>query len=144
MDWWPKKATSLPSGMLSVQSWWEEAEERPLFPLLMLKPASPQLVTHISPVPPSLPVVQLPFSFQTRKILTACEKNPTDAYQLNYDMHNPFDICAASYRPIYRGKPVEKCPLSGACYFPEFRGQICRVTTVSTVCFTPPWTSLHP
>ncbi|XP_006752894.2 PREDICTED: coatomer subunit alpha, partial [Myotis davidii] len=70
---------------------------------------------------------------QTRKILAACEKNPTDAYQLNYDMHNPFDICAASYRPIYRGKPVEKCPLSGACYSPEFKGQICRVTTVTEV-----------
>ncbi|XP_059529883.1 coatomer subunit alpha isoform X2 [Myotis daubentonii] len=70
---------------------------------------------------------------QTRKILAACEKNPTDAYQLNYDMHNPFDICAASYQPIYRGKPVEKCPLSGACYSPEFKGQICRVTTVTEV-----------
>nr|KAF6315929.1 COPI coat complex subunit alpha [Pipistrellus kuhlii] len=70
---------------------------------------------------------------QTRKILAACEKNPTDAYQLNYDMHNPFDICAASYRPIYRGKPVEKCPLSGACYSPEFKGQICRVTTVTEI-----------
>ncbi|CAO2638403.1 Coatomer subunit alpha [Lemmus lemmus] len=70
---------------------------------------------------------------QTRKILSACEKNPTDACQLNYDMHNPFDICPASYRPIYRGKPVEKCPLSGACYSPEFKGQICRVTTVSTI-----------
>uniref|UniRef100_A0A8D1WMC1 Coatomer subunit alpha n=1 Tax=Sus scrofa TaxID=9823 RepID=A0A8D1WMC1_PIG len=70
---------------------------------------------------------------QTRKILSACEKNPTDAYQLNYDMHNPFDICAASYRPIYRGKPVEKCPLSGACYSPEFKGQICRVTTVTEI-----------
>ncbi|KAJ7307546.1 hypothetical protein JRQ81_009571 [Phrynocephalus forsythii] len=70
---------------------------------------------------------------QTRKILTACEKNPTDAHQLNYDMHNPFDICAASYRPIYRGKPVEKCPLSGACYSPEFRGQVCRVTTVTEI-----------
>ncbi|XP_005203500.1 coatomer subunit alpha isoform X1 [Bos indicus x Bos taurus] len=70
---------------------------------------------------------------QTRKILSACEKNPTDAYQLNYDMHNPFDICAASYRPIYRGKPVEKCPLSGACYSPEFKGQICKVTTVTEI-----------
>ncbi|MBV97347.1 Coatomer subunit alpha, partial [Eschrichtius robustus] len=70
---------------------------------------------------------------QTRKILSACEKNPTDAYQLNYDMHNPFDICAASYRPIYRGKPVEKCPLSGACYSPEFKGHICRVTTVTEI-----------
>lgn len=73
------------------------------------------------------------FPLQTRKILSACEKNPTDACQLSYDMHNPFDICAASYRPIYRGKPVEKCPLSGACYAPEFKGQICRVTTVSLV-----------
>ncbi|XP_043540753.1 coatomer subunit alpha-like, partial [Chiloscyllium plagiosum] len=68
---------------------------------------------------------------QTRKILAACEKTPNDAHHLNYDMHNPFDICAASYKPIYRGKPVEKCPLSGACYSPEFKGQICRVTTVS-------------
>ncbi|KAK2540018.1 Copa [Columba livia] len=70
---------------------------------------------------------------QTRKILSACEKNPTDTYQLNYDMHNPFDICASSYRPIYRGKPVEKCPLSRACYCPEFHGQICRVTTVTEI-----------
>uniref|UniRef100_A0A7M4F4Z5 Coatomer subunit alpha n=2 Tax=Crocodylus porosus TaxID=8502 RepID=A0A7M4F4Z5_CROPO len=70
---------------------------------------------------------------QTRKILSACEKNPTDTYQLNYDMHNPFDICAASYRPIYRGKPVEKCPLSGACYCPEYQGQICRVTMVTEI-----------
>ncbi|KAG9480760.1 hypothetical protein GDO78_010170 [Eleutherodactylus coqui] len=68
---------------------------------------------------------------QTRKILAACEKNLTNTYQLNYDMHNPFDICAASYRPIYRGKPVEKCPLSGACYSPEYKGEICRVTTVA-------------
>lgn len=76
------------------------------------------------------PRVNVAAFLQTRKILSACEKNPTDTYQLNYDMHNPFDICAASYRPIYRGKPVEKCPLSGACYCPEFHGQICRVTTV--------------
>ncbi|XP_058556945.1 coatomer subunit alpha [Neofelis nebulosa] len=70
---------------------------------------------------------------QTRKILSACEKNPTDACQLSYDMHNPFDICAASHRPIYRGKPVEKCPLSGACYSPEFKGQVCKVTTVTEI-----------
>lgn len=40
--------------------------------------------------------------FQTRKILSACEKTPTDAHELKYDQHNPFDICAASYIPIYR------------------------------------------
>jgi len=39
---------------------------------------------------------------QTRKILAVCEKTPTDACDLKYDEHNPFDICAASYMPIYR------------------------------------------
>lgn len=69
---------------------------------------------------------------QTRKILAACEKSLTDAHQLNYDPHNPFDICAASYTPLYRGRPVEKCPLSGACYCPKYKGEVCRVTQVSS------------
>ncbi|ELT95580.1 hypothetical protein CAPTEDRAFT_156336 [Capitella teleta] len=70
---------------------------------------------------------------QTRKILAACEKTQTDAIELKYDEHNPFDICAASYVPIYRGKPVVKCPLSGACYLPEFKGTVCTVTQVTEV-----------
>lgn len=70
---------------------------------------------------------------QTRKILAVCEKTPTDACDLKYDEHNPFDICAASYTPVYRGKPVVKCPLSGACYLPEYKGQICRVTEVTEI-----------
>ncbi|KAK0050417.1 coatomer subunit alpha [Biomphalaria pfeifferi] len=70
---------------------------------------------------------------QTRKILVACEKTPTDEHELKYDQHNPFDICAASYVPIYRGKPVVKCPLSGACYLPEFKGQVCRVTKATEI-----------
>jgi len=39
---------------------------------------------------------------QTRKILAVCEKTPTDACDVKYDEHNPFDICAASYTPMYR------------------------------------------
>ncbi|XP_059167634.1 coatomer subunit alpha-like [Physella acuta] len=70
---------------------------------------------------------------QTRKILAACEKNPADEQDLKYDQHNPFDICAASFVPIYRGKPVVKCPLSGACYCPEYKGQVCRVTKVTEI-----------
>lgn len=70
---------------------------------------------------------------QTRKILAACEKTPTDTHELKYDQHNPFDICAATYTPIYRGKPVVKCPLSGACYQPEFKGQVCHVTEVTEI-----------
>uniref|UniRef100_A0A8C1XBG9 Coatomer protein complex, subunit alpha n=1 Tax=Cyprinus carpio TaxID=7962 RepID=A0A8C1XBG9_CYPCA len=71
--------------------------------------------------------------FQTRKILAACEKSLTDAHQLNYDPHNPFDICPASFTPLYRGRPVEKCPLSGACYCPKYKGEVCRVTQVTEI-----------
>lgn len=72
-------------------------------------------------------------SQQTRKVLSVCEKNPHDEHQLNYDEYNPFDICAASYVPIYRGNPVCKCPLSGAAYLPEFKGQLCRVTKATEI-----------
>ena len=37
-----------------------------------------------------------------RKILQACDKNPTDAHVLHYDEHNPFTICGSSYKPLYR------------------------------------------
>ena len=66
----------------------------------------------------------------------------TNEMELDYDQHNPFDLCAASYTPIYRqvtalqaeinpncrGKAVVKDPLSGASYLPEYNGQVCRVT----------------
>ncbi|XP_015755385.1 PREDICTED: coatomer subunit alpha-like [Acropora digitifera] len=39
---------------------------------------------------------------QIRKILQACDKNPTDAHNLQYDQHNPFTVCAVSYKPLYR------------------------------------------
>merc|ERR1712223_1932861 len=55
---------------------------------------------------------------QTRKILQACDKNPTDAHKLDYDEFNPFDVCAGSFTPIYRGAECETAPLSGAKYLP--------------------------
>ncbi|CAF1543399.1 unnamed protein product, partial [Rotaria sordida] len=38
---------------------------------------------------------------QLRKILSVCEKNPIDEHPLKYNEYNLFDICAASYVPIY-------------------------------------------
>jgi coatomer protein complex subunit alpha (xenin) len=40
---------------------------------------------------------------QARTVLSACEKSPTDAVKLNYDPRNPFDLCAATFVPIYKG-----------------------------------------
>jgi len=70
---------------------------------------------------------------QTRKILQACDKNPTDEHALQYDEHNPFDICAASFTPIYKGAEAESAPLSGAKYLPKFKGEVCRIDQVSQI-----------
>ncbi|XP_047539702.1 coatomer subunit alpha isoform X1 [Vanessa atalanta] len=70
---------------------------------------------------------------QARKILQACEKTPTDEHQLLYDEHNPFNICGLSYKPIYRGKPEEKCSLCGASFMPEHKGKLCPVCGVAEI-----------
>jgi len=70
---------------------------------------------------------------QTRRILAACQKTPTNAHILLYDEFNPFDICSASYVPIYKGKPITKCQFSGASYLPEFKGQLCRVSKATEI-----------
>lgn len=70
---------------------------------------------------------------QTRKILQACDKNPVDEQQLAYDEHNPFDICAASFVPIYRGAECEVAPLSQAKYLPKYKGEVCRIDNVSQI-----------
>lgn len=70
---------------------------------------------------------------QTKKILQACDKNPSDEHKLAYDEHNPFNICAASYKAIYRGKPEEKCPLCEASYLPEYKNSLCKVCNVAQV-----------
>lgn len=70
---------------------------------------------------------------QARKILQACEVNPIDEHTLQYDEHNPFNLCAYTYRPIYKGKPEEKCPLCGASYNPSYKGVVCNVCEVSEI-----------
>lgn len=71
---------------------------------------------------------------QTRKILQACDTNATgDEIQLLYDEHNPFSLCGISYKPIYKGKPEEKCPLCETSYLPEYKGYLCNVCGVSEV-----------
>ena len=70
---------------------------------------------------------------QTRKILQACDKTPIDEHKLNYDEHNPFAVCAATYKPIYRGKPEEKCPLCDTSYVPQSKGSLCKVCNVAQV-----------
>ena len=58
---------------------------------------------------------------QFRCVLQACDKNPSEEHKLDYDEFNPFDICAESYTPIYRGEEKVECPFCTAKFKPEFR-----------------------
>ncbi len=44
----------------------------------------------------------LQMSDSARQMLAVCERNPSDAVQLNYDPRNPFDLCSITFTPIYR------------------------------------------
>jgi coatomer protein complex subunit alpha (xenin) len=72
-------------------------------------------------------------SAQSREILQACDKSPTDEHKLSYDEHNPFSICAISYKAIYRGKPEEKCPLCESSYLPQYKNRVCIVCEVAQI-----------
>lgn len=61
------------------------------------------------------------------------ERTPTNAIDIEYDQFAEFDICAASFTPIYAGQPFVQDPLTGAKYLPEFKGQVCRITGVTEI-----------
>ncbi|KRY66160.1 Coatomer subunit alpha, partial [Trichinella pseudospiralis] len=70
---------------------------------------------------------------QMNQILTFCEKSLTDQHPMEYDALNPFEICAGTYRPIYRGKATTKCPFCGATYVPNLAGSVCRICRVAEI-----------
>ncbi|KAJ3074096.1 hypothetical protein HDU98_012124 [Podochytrium sp. JEL0797] len=72
-------------------------------------------------------------AMKARKLLAACENNQTDEIALDYNQHNPFVVCAASYAPIYRGSASVACPYCAASYKPEYQGQLCVVCNVAQV-----------
>ncbi|KAI8815074.1 coatomer WD associated region-domain-containing protein [Cladochytrium replicatum] len=75
-----------------------------------------------------------PAALQTaNKYSRAAQRTPTDEIALEYDSYNPFVICAASFRPIYRGSASVKCPFCKAEFKPEFSGQLCTNCEISQV-----------
>lgn len=70
---------------------------------------------------------------KSKKILQACDKSPTDAVDLDYDQHNPFNVCGKTYKPIYKGSPMVKCAYCSAAYVPSLEGQVCTVCRVGKI-----------
>lgn len=61
------------------------------------------------------------------------ERSPTDAIEIDYDPFNEFEVCGASYTPIYAGEPASVDPLTGIKYKPEFKGTVERIAQVCEI-----------
>ncbi|KAH7369662.1 coatomer WD associated region-domain-containing protein [Rhexocercosporidium sp. MPI-PUGE-AT-0058] len=70
---------------------------------------------------------------QARKIKANCERNPNDAVEIEFDQFAEFDICAASYTPIYSGSAFEVCAFDGSKYQTKYKGTVCAVCGVCEV-----------
>merc|ERR1711977_403406 len=64
---------------------------------------------------------------QAKKIKANCERNPNDAVEIE------FDLCAASYTPIYSGSAFEVCAFDGSKYQSKYKGTVCAVCGVCEV-----------
>ncbi|KAJ7598741.1 coatomer subunit alpha-2 [Mycena floridula] len=59
-----------------------------------------------------------------RQRIAAGDRNPRNAVDIAYDEFTSFEICAASYTPIYKGSPSVSCPYTHATYLPEYQGKL--------------------
>lgn len=83
---------------------------------------------HKYPLPPKV-------SQQVQGVETIVNQssNNSNQYAIEYDDKIPFEICAKSLKPIYRRKPHFTCPLCGAKYLPQYKGEICCVCNISKI-----------
>jgi len=62
-----------------------------------------------------------------------CEKSPTDSVAIAYDPRNPFDLCALTFTPLYKGARFVECPYTGARFSPECAGQLSPLGGIATI-----------
>ncbi len=57
----------------------------------------------------------------------------TDKLDIEFDPFAEFDLCAASYTPIYSGSPSAACPFDGGKYHNRYKGQVCNICEVCEI-----------
>ena len=73
-------------------------------------------------------------SLQAKKVKTQSERSGSqDKMDIEYDPFADFEVCAASYTPIYGGTPSVSCPYDGAKYHEQYKGQVCRICEVCEI-----------
>lgn len=71
---------------------------------------------------------------QAKKVKAQAERSgSSDKIDIDFDPFADFDVCAASYTPIYGGSPSVACPYDGAKYHSQYKGQVCRICDVCEI-----------
>jgi len=70
---------------------------------------------------------------QARQRIAAGDRNPRNAVDIDYDEHTAFEICAASYTPIYKGSPSVRCPYTDAMFLPQYQGSLDPLTQLTEI-----------
>jgi len=100
--------------------------------LLDLKP-DPKIVAQVSPRFFPGRCTSLTKISKARQRIAAGERNPRNAVEITYDEFTSFEICAASYTPIYKGSPSVQCPYTNASYLPQFKGSLDPLTELTEI-----------
>lgn len=67
------------------------------------------------------------------KVKNAFDMQVDQEIKLEYDDKNPYNLCAATFKPIYQGNQQVECPLCLAKYKPAHASEICRVCNLSEI-----------
>lgn len=70
---------------------------------------------------------------QARKIKAIAERSPNDAVDVEFDTFGEFNICGASFTPIYAGEQSVVCPFDGTKYHTKYKGTVCKICEVSAI-----------
>ncbi|KAF8625601.1 hypothetical protein AX15_005287 [Amanita polypyramis BW_CC] len=70
---------------------------------------------------------------QARQRIAAGDRNPRNAVDISYDEYTVFEICAASYTPIYKGSPAVRCPYTDATFLPQYQGSLDPLTQLTEI-----------
>jgi len=70
-----------------------------------------------------------------QRVAQLCDQNglKDEIANVDYDERNPFVVCAASMKPIYRGTPSTTCPYCGSHYHQEHNGITCTICNLAKV-----------
>lgn len=72
-------------------------------------------------------------SERARTIKEKADKSPRDNVDIDYDHFADFDICPATFTPVYSGTASVKDPYTGAVYHESAKGTICKISGITTV-----------